>query len=331
MDTKPLSQQRGNEKESIAPPAKRYFKAEIVWFNAIGFLVLHLLALYGAYLYFLFRIKWQTWIFATFVGLGSSQGVLAGAHRYFAHRTYKANLPLRIFLIFWHTVATQNCMWVWVRDHRQHHKYSDTDADPHNASRGFFFSHIGWLMMRKHPDVIEKGSTIDMSDLDNDPLVSFQKKYYLPLFIALSLFLPTFIPIYFWGEYWLNAFMVPFLLRTVLVLNFTWMVNSWAHAFGSKPYDKMIRPTETLLVSVVAFGEGWHNYHHTFPWDYKASEFGMQLYNPTTKFIDFMARIGWAYDLKQASNAVVNSRLLRSGDGSHPKLGQLMSNEETAH
>ena len=63
-----------------------------------------------------------------------------------------------------------------MRDHRQHHKFSDTDADPHNASRGFFFSHIGWLMVKKHPEVLRKGSAVDMSDLTNDPLVMFQKK-----------------------------------------------------------------------------------------------------------------------------------------------------------
>ncbi|KAK3918206.1 Acyl-CoA Delta(11) desaturase [Frankliniella fusca] len=298
---------------------KKFFKTDIVWFNAIGFLLLHLFAVYGSYLFFLFRIKWQTWLFSVFIGMCSSQGILAGAHRYYAHRSYKANLPLRILIVLFHTVATQNCMWVWVRDHRQHHKYSDTDADPHNASRGFFFSHIGWLMMKKHPDVIEKGKNIDMSDLDNDPLIMFQKKYYFPLFLLFSLAIPTFIPVYYWGETTLNAFMVPFLLRTVLVLNFTWMVNSWAHAFGTKPYDKNIRPVETMVVSIVAFGEGWHNYHHTFPWDYKASEFGVR-YNPTTTFINFLARIGWAYDLKQASAPVVKARALRSGDGTHSEV-----------
>lgn len=70
----------------------------------------------------------------------------------------------------------QNCLWVWVRDHRQHHKYSDTDGDPHNSSRGFWFSHIGWLMMKKHPEVIAKGKLINMSDIEADPLIMFQKK-----------------------------------------------------------------------------------------------------------------------------------------------------------
>lgn len=64
-----------------------------------------------------------------------------------------------------------------MRDHRVHHKFTDTDADPHNAQRGFFFSHMGWLMVRKHPDVISKGATIDMSDLEKDPVVIWQRRY----------------------------------------------------------------------------------------------------------------------------------------------------------
>ena len=65
----------------------------------------------------------------------------------------------------------------WARDHRVHHKYSETDADPHNAKRGFFFAHVGWLLCRKHPDVRIKGKGIDMSDLQSDPILAFQKKY----------------------------------------------------------------------------------------------------------------------------------------------------------
>lgn len=79
-------------------------------------------------------------------------------------------------------------MYVWVRDHRQHHKYSDTNGDPHNASRGFFFSHIGWLMVRKHPEVIEKGKKIDMTDLEKDPFVMFQKKWVVHHNMSFSLF-----------------------------------------------------------------------------------------------------------------------------------------------
>lgn len=74
------------------------------------------------------------------------------------------------------TYSSQDCVYDWARDHRVHHKFSETDADPYNSRRGFFFSHMGWLMMRKHPDVIQKGKMIDMSDLLQDPVLQFQKK-----------------------------------------------------------------------------------------------------------------------------------------------------------
>lgn len=66
-----------------------------------------------------------------------------------------------------------------------HHKYSETDADPHNAKRGFFFAHIGWLFVRKHSDVIEKGRKLDVSDLLADPVVMFQRRWAVLMFFFL--------------------------------------------------------------------------------------------------------------------------------------------------
>ena len=80
-------------------------------------------------------------------------------------------------ILFWGKIRLliflQNSIYEWVRDHRVHHKFSETDADPHNSNRGFFFSHVGWLMTKKHPDVINKGKQIDMSDITSDPVVQF--------------------------------------------------------------------------------------------------------------------------------------------------------------
>lgn len=72
--------------------------------------------------------------------------------------------------------CVQNDIYEWARDHRVHHKYSETDADPHNATRGFFFAHIGWLLVRKHPDVIEKGRKLELMDLKEDKVVMFQRR-----------------------------------------------------------------------------------------------------------------------------------------------------------
>lgn len=119
-------------------------------------------------------------IFASFLGvlLGGlgGFGVTGGAHRFWTHRSYKANIPMRIILMICFTMSGQNTIYEWVRDHRVHHKFSETDADPHNSNRGFFFAHVGWLMMHKHPEVLRKGRMLDMSDINEDPVVQFHQK-----------------------------------------------------------------------------------------------------------------------------------------------------------
>lgn len=104
-------------------------------------------------------------------------GVTAGAHRLWSHRSYKAKWPLRLLLMLFQTTAFQNDIYDWARNHRVHHKFMDTNADPHSSKRGFFFSHIGWLLVRKHPDVKTKGKTLDISDLEQDAIVMWQHKY----------------------------------------------------------------------------------------------------------------------------------------------------------
>lgn len=125
-----------------------------------------------------------------------------------------------------------------MRDHRVHHKYSETDADPHNANRGFFFSHVGWLMMYKHPEVLKRGRQIDMSDITSDPVVRFHIKYFIPLKIMLCFVIPTLIPMYLWNDDFICSFTIQCIYRYLVSLNITWSVNSAAHLWGTKPYDK---------------------------------------------------------------------------------------------
>ena len=74
---------------------------------------------------------------------------------------------------------------------------------------------------------------------------------------------------------------------------------------------------ESLTVAILAMGEGYHNFHHVFPFDYKTGEYGGYTYNITTAFIDFCAKIGWAHDRKSATNQMIARRVLKSGDGTH--------------
>merc|ERR1719409_42807 len=121
-------------------------------------------------------VQLTTLILAAVLYVCSALGITAGVHRLWTHKSYKAAWPLRVLLMIFNSIANQGTIYHWARDHRVHHLYSDTAADPHDANRGFWFSHVGWLLCKKSPAVIEAGKKINMSDLASDPVVMFQRK-----------------------------------------------------------------------------------------------------------------------------------------------------------
>lgn len=110
---------------------------------------------------------------------------------------------------------------------------------------------------------------------------------------------------------WWYSFLICSLGRYVTSLHGTWFVNSAAHMFGGQPYNVNQRARENIFVSGGALGEGFHNYHHAFPFDYATSELNSKL-NPTKYFIDLMAFFGLAYDLKRCSRKMIDSAMAKS-------------------
>ena len=125
---------------------------------------------------------------------------------------------------------------------------------------------------------------------------------------------PTMVPVYCWSESAWTAYFTAGVLRYVAVLNVTWTVNSVAHLWGNRPYDRHINPRENPGVAFSACGEGFHNYHHVFPSDYSTSEHGWML-NPTTFFIDAMSTLGLASHRKKTLAETARRRAERTGDG----------------
>ena len=286
-------------------------KTRLVWYNIVLMLVLHVLWAYGAVAGL--RARWQSYVWYVFLGVASAFGVTAGAHRLWTHRSYKAVLPYRFMLMCFNCMAMQNNILIWTRDHRLHHKYAETDADPHNVHRGFFFAHVGWLLMLKHPQVIIKGRNIDVSDLEQDPVVRFQARHYLKLCLIFSLLVPSLVPWYFWNEDPWISFAFLFAFRYITSLHCTWLVNSAAHLWGERPYDSHSNPADNHFVCYAAVGEGYHNYHHAFPYDYSTGEWGPKL-NMTTCFIDICAALGLVYDRKLVSQEAILRMRQRKGD-----------------
>lgn len=280
------------------------------WFMVAYISYIHIASAIGIYV--LNQCMWQTLLFAIVLWPISGLGITGGAHRLWAHRSYKAAPSVRLLFMIFNSIANQGTIWHWSRDHRVHHKHSDTESDPHNAGRGFFFSHMGWLLVHKDEKVAVAGKKLNLDDLKADAFVMLQKKYDPWWNFFWCFFLPSVIPMT-WGESFWNAYWVAGCLRYTLVLHFTWCVNSVAHFWGDRPYDPNMYPAENRWVSYVAVGEGWHNWHHKFPYDYAASEFGISAqFNLTKLVIDTFAKLGLVWDRKRGLDAWEISKKLRA-------------------
>lgn len=289
-----------------------YKNKSINWPMGIYITLVHVIAFVG--LMKLGRCQYETLMWAFILWPISGFGITVGVHRLWSHRSYEAAFSVRLLLMLCNSVANQGSIFHWARDHRVHHKFSETDADPHNATRGFFYAHIGWLYVKKHPDVVKAGRELDFSDLKEDATVMFQKKLDPWFTLYMAFIMPAQVA-QLWGEDFWTAFFVAGALRYCVVLHFTWCVNSAAHLYGDHPYDVLSYPAENPWVSYMAVGEGWHNWHHKYPFDYAASEFGISSqFNPSKLMIDTFAWLGLVWGRKRATAAWNMNKARRDKD-----------------
>jgi len=268
--------------------------------------------------------SWSTLLWAFILWPISGFGITAGAHRLWAHRSYKAHWTVRLGLMLANSMANQGSIYHWARDHRVHHKHSETPADPHNAKRGFFYAHVGWLLILKDPATAEAGKLLTFDDLAADPIVMWQKRTD-PWFALFMCFVFPGIVTMMMGDGFWNGYWVAGALRYCWVLHMTWFVNSAAHLWGDRPYDPKSNPAENLYVAIGAMGEGWHNWHHKYPYDYATSEHGVFMqFNPTKFLIDTFVFFGLAWDRKRALGAWQRLKTLRLQE----KIDALHSNEK---
>ena len=175
-------------------------------------------------------------------------------------------------------------------------------------------------MLRKHSKVIYASRKfVDISDLENCWMLRLQRRFDPFWNFSFCFVIPSLVPVFIWDEYLLNSFLVAGMAKYVILLHCTWSVNSVVHKFGHRPYQRapLGTPgrhteqisrfhrdditTESPIVSLLAFGEGWHSWHHAYPFDYATSELEPgQQYNPTKVFIDFMAFLGLVSGRKRA-------------------------------
>jgi stearoyl-CoA desaturase (delta-9 desaturase) len=279
---------RSHDAESGGPKPVRYRWGSIVFICIITVATLVLCPIY-IWQYGLTRSEFA---FFAFYSLASSFSITLGYHRLFSHASFKASWPIRLFVLFFGSAAFEKSAMAWSALHRFHHRYTDTDRDPYNIKRGFFFAHVGWVLIR--------GPRADYSvvrDLATDPLVFHQDRHYKMWSHFSGLVLPLLIGAWIGG--WTYAILFPVAARIFLVLNSAFFINSVAHSFGSTPFDPHSTARDHWLGVVLTNGEGYHNFHHRFPRDYRN---GVRWYqwDPTKWMIWLLSLVGLTSDLNRA-------------------------------
>lgn len=245
------------------------------------------------------------WIsFVVFVIL-NGMAITAGYHRLWAHRAYEAHPVFKVVLMLFGTMAIQNSILVWASGHRTHHRHiDDNDKDPYSIHRGFWFAHIGW-MLRQHESGREDFR--NAPDLLSDPIVMFQHRHYIKLVLLMNLGLPALIG-YAVGDL-AGVLLLGGLLRLVWCHHTTFFINSLAHLWGTRPYTDENSARDNPILAFFTYGEGYHNYHHIFQYDYRN---GIRWYqfDPTKWLIFSLSWVGLTRNLKRCPEfAIQKARL----------------------
>lgn len=201
------------------------------------------------------------WITCAAMVFAIGTAISAGYHRLFSHRAFKASAPVRFLLLVLGAASFENSALKWASDHRiHHHQVDDLEKDPYAIGKGFWYAHWTWVMESKELPLS------GVADLEHDPMVRWQHRNHfligavvasLPLWIGLAL-----------GDFWGFA-IIAVLLRIVVTHHTTFLINSAAHFFGSRPYSEASSARDNWVLAPLTYGEGYHNFHHTWQWDYR--------------------------------------------------------------
>jgi stearoyl-CoA desaturase (delta-9 desaturase) len=248
---------------------------------------------------------WTAWLGFALVLAANGLSITAGYHRLWSHNTYKAQPVLRLVLALFGAATLQNSILVWASGHRRHHRHiDDYDQDPYCAGRGFWFSHMGW-MLRDYEASQDDFSNV--RDLQRDPIVVWQHKYYGPLALGMN-FLPALVLGYITGDWIANLLLAGF-LRLVVCHHTTFFINSLAHLWGKQPYTDKNTARDNGVLALFTYGEGYHNYHHQFQNDYRNGVRWWQ-FDPTKWLIKTASWIGLTRDLNRVPDFKIREAIV---------------------
>lgn len=242
---------------------------------------------------YFFDYSWVDWTMFGTLYIVTGLGITVGYHRLIAHRSFACPDWVKACFLIAGGWAFQNSALQWASDHIRHHARCDEEQDPYNAQRGFWYSHCGWLFFHD-PHADEKYA----SRLRKDRMVVWQDRYYIPIVLS-GLALPFLVGLLYNG--WIDGmgcFLLGGIGRMCAVFNSTFCINSICHLWGEQPHSSSDSSRDSWWISVLTFGEGYHNYHHAYPSDYRN---GPRWYNfdPSKWLIYTLSKLGLATALRK--------------------------------
>jgi stearoyl-CoA desaturase (delta-9 desaturase) len=275
-------------------------KPEIDWVNTIFLTSTPVIAAILSFIYFKTHgFEWAQIALAIVFYFATGIAITAGYHRLLSHRAYSASSFVKFLYLILGAAAFQNSALKWCSDHRVHHRHVDHEKDPYNINKGFFWAHIGWIFYKEQ----NSEPTHYPKDLLNDKLVMWQHRNYLWLAVVVGFVLPAVIG-HFLGSA-LGGLALAGVLRVVFVHHCTFFINSLCHIVGTRPYTDSNTARDSYVMALFSYGEGYHNYHHYFPSDYRN---GIRWYHfdPTKWLIKSLSFVGLVRDLKKVPEKLIN-------------------------
>jgi stearoyl-CoA desaturase (delta-9 desaturase) len=164
---------------------------------------------------------------------------------------------------------------------------------------------MGWMVFNQDPQKIGR---VDISDLNHDPVVTWQHRHYVEVAMFMAFIFPCLVAGIGWGD-WKGGLIYAGILRLFVVQQATFCVNSLAHWLGDQPFDDRNSPRDHVITALVTLGEGYHNFHHEFPSDYR-NAIEWHQYDPTKWSIWVWKQLGLASNLKTCRrNEIEKGRL----------------------
>ncbi|KAL7728090.1 hypothetical protein ACLKA6_002236 [Drosophila palustris] len=307
MDTKPV----GDSTDVLS--SAEFKKREANWPVVLFYIHVYILGLFGVFVAFT-SASWSTILFTALLSLLGILGVTVGVHRLWAHRTFTATAPLRVFLMLCQTLAGQGSIYSRVQAHRLHHAKFKQDEDPYYSKQGFIRAQLHGNLLKYSRQQEELLLSVDMSDIESDKIVMFQKRFYALFYIALNVLLPLNTPFQYYGETLGVSMFVGFWLRNLIVLNVGNLVNSSHFVWG---IQKDFKPTDSNSIFFIT-KSFWPQFHYLLPNDYQSGEFGDYAKGTGSTMIRVFAALDLAKDLLTISSVAVRNGLTVAVDSKRP-------------